>query len=93
MLAIVVSIIFDSTFLISPVNSLLAGDVKSKTVCFLCEVESCCFLAIIVSTPDIFTPPRDGGRDIDAVTGTAPLRRSVTQRAREGGGGGGVAIQ
>ena len=29
------SSIFDSTFLISPVNNLLAGDVKSKTVCFL----------------------------------------------------------
>ena len=46
-LAIVVSSILDTTFLIYSVNSLLAGDVKSKTICFLCKLESCCSSAII----------------------------------------------
>jgi hypothetical protein len=36
-LAIVVSSILDTTFIIYSVNILLAGDVKSKTVCFLCK--------------------------------------------------------
>ena len=46
-LAIVVSSVLDTTFLIYSVNSLLAGDVKSKTICFLCKLESCCSSAII----------------------------------------------